>query len=335
MRPHEIENWALGVVERVVAKQPVEDFRVELKSTWPEPDKAARRIAGHANAAGGAQILWLVGVDENNGVVVGARQEEFAAWFGQVGACFNELPPQVTQLAIPAHGQTIVALLFNTDRAPFVVKNPQFGNQAGGPVELEVPYREATSTRSARRSDLIRLLSPRASLPDLEVLTGELSASPSAGSATWHLNMKVYVYPKGATSVVIPFHRCEGNLQVPGCVATASFRALRFQAPALPSAAPLRPVTASITSTDTEVVVDGPGHLHVLADAETELPPNCLQTDALVSIRFLPVGLDVYGVLDTRLSFRPKTSPDDLAIGRWRVGEDQRVPSRLVGSVMA
>lgn len=46
MRNHEIENWALSIVDRVLAGQPIEDVRVELKSTWIDAKKAARRIAG-------------------------------------------------------------------------------------------------------------------------------------------------------------------------------------------------------------------------------------------------------------------------------------------------
>ena len=47
-------------------------------------------------------------------------------------------------------------------RAPraAVVKNPAHGQPNGGPVELEVPWRDAARLRSASHSDLILLLSP-------------------------------------------------------------------------------------------------------------------------------------------------------------------------------
>jgi hypothetical protein len=48
----EIGRWALRAIDQVEAGQPNEDFRVELKSQWPADfQKAARRVAGHANAA--------------------------------------------------------------------------------------------------------------------------------------------------------------------------------------------------------------------------------------------------------------------------------------------
>ena len=63
MRRHEIEDWALRIIEQVESGQPNEDYRVELKAQWPDTREAARRIAGHANAAHGEPILWLIGVD--------------------------------------------------------------------------------------------------------------------------------------------------------------------------------------------------------------------------------------------------------------------------------
>ena len=60
MRLVQIENWALDVINSVDAGHPSEDARVELKAEWIEAQKAARQIAGHANAARGDPILWLV-----------------------------------------------------------------------------------------------------------------------------------------------------------------------------------------------------------------------------------------------------------------------------------
>ncbi len=84
MRQRDIEVWALGIIRRVEMEQPHEDSRVELKAVWPEDSaKAARQVAGHANAARGEPILWLIGVDEKKGVV-GATFEEITKWWGQV-----------------------------------------------------------------------------------------------------------------------------------------------------------------------------------------------------------------------------------------------------------
>jgi hypothetical protein len=64
-RTHEIESWALNVIDRVLAKQSIEDDRVEAKAIWPDDTKkTARQLAGQANAARGEPILWLIGVEE-------------------------------------------------------------------------------------------------------------------------------------------------------------------------------------------------------------------------------------------------------------------------------
>ena len=65
MKAIEIEYWALRILERVEKHQPIEDTWVELKAEWPvETAKTARQLAGHANAARGEPVLWLIGVDE-------------------------------------------------------------------------------------------------------------------------------------------------------------------------------------------------------------------------------------------------------------------------------
>lgn len=42
---------------------------MEIEADWIDLVKAARRIAGYANAGGGAPVLGLVGLDEKRGVV--------------------------------------------------------------------------------------------------------------------------------------------------------------------------------------------------------------------------------------------------------------------------
>jgi hypothetical protein len=49
-------------------------------------------------------------------------------------------------LGVPRGDKTLVALWFETDRAPFVVKNPE-----GGAITREVTWREGTAIRSATR----------------------------------------------------------------------------------------------------------------------------------------------------------------------------------------
>lgn len=190
--------------------QPIEDSRVELKAEWPQTEKAARRIAGHANAARGASILWLIGVDEKMGVV-GAQVSELATWFPKVESSFEGLAPEHVDLNVPVDGQTVVALYFETERAPFVVKNAAFGQKGGGPVELEVPWRDGTSVRSARRSEMVRMLSPLAASPEIEVLAARLEVLPKHGSdgqkMTWELVLLFYLTTQPGTLMIVPEHR--------------------------------------------------------------------------------------------------------------------------------
>lgn len=198
------------MIERVKLGQPIEDSRVELKAEWPEAEKAARRIAGHANAARGASILWLIGVDEKTGVI-DAQLNELATWFPKVVSNFNGLAPEYVDLNVPVDGKTVVALYFETERAPFVVKNAAFGQKGGGPVELEVPWREGTSVRSARRSEMVRILSPLAASPEIEVLAAQLEVLPRHGSngqqMTWELVILFYLTAQPETLTIVPDHR--------------------------------------------------------------------------------------------------------------------------------
>jgi hypothetical protein len=56
MRISELEGRTLQLMDRLIAGQPIEDDRIELKRDWPDPVKAARILAGHANASLGERI---------------------------------------------------------------------------------------------------------------------------------------------------------------------------------------------------------------------------------------------------------------------------------------
>jgi hypothetical protein len=272
MRKSELEAWVLDVIARVESGQPNEDARVELKSEWTEPKKAARRIAGHANAAGGDPVLWIVGVDQTAGVV-GADALELATWLPQVRAEFSELAPDLLlDLNVPARGKTVVALLFETDRAPFAVKNPLFGSRDGGAVEWEVPWRAGTRVRSATRSQLLRILAPLEMLPNLEVIEGSLSLWPpqegEQRNPSWWIMLKLYVTPQFAP-LYIPFHKCTGTVRVEGLEPEASLyepklypASKRFglhRAGKVVFQNPGRVRPATIHEAHDELIIEGPG----------------------------------------------------------------------------
>ena len=170
MRKSDIENWVLNIVDRVEKQQPLEDSRIELKSIWPENySKTARQIAAHANAARGESILWIIGLDETEGFI-GATFEELSSWWPQVIKNFDEnIYPNLIDLNVPYKDKVLVALYFETERAPFVVKNPE-----GKIPHREVPWREGIKTRTAKRSDLIKLLVPIQEIPEFELLGGNI-----------------------------------------------------------------------------------------------------------------------------------------------------------------
>jgi hypothetical protein len=210
MRPAEIEAWARSVIDQVAGNQPIEDVRVELKSAWIDPVKAARRLAAHANTAQGANLLWLIGVDEKRGVI-GADFNELSDWYPKVRSSFDELTPEVTPLNVPTPSGMVVALLFQTDRVPYVVKNPQ-----EGVTQFEVPWRDGNSTRSAHRSELLRLLVPLQNLPALELMQATLDVGDEMAilgeEATgkglgWIFEATLYVVPANELRIVVPGHR--------------------------------------------------------------------------------------------------------------------------------
>jgi hypothetical protein len=281
-----IEMWALNIIERIEGRQPVEDSRVELKTEWPEPVRAARRLAGHANPAHGEAILWLIGVQEGVGVT-GAKLEEVSSWFAKVSAEFDGLAPALTDLNIPYANKTVVALHFDTSRAPFLVRNPVYGTAGGGPVELEVPWRDATGVRTARRADLLKLLMPMQELPEIEVLAGGgLSyqiPKPLYQQRAWNLVIYMYVVPLSAKRVVFPSHRSRITATLPP-LGELIFDRKYFTAWKYSTTSDI-PGTVTVTATEAEIVIDGPGKFQLHASCGlTDVPSDLPQAGTLSAV---------------------------------------------------
>ena len=157
MTHQELELWAREITAAVLDKKRIEDSRIELKSGWPEPGKAAHHLAAHANAARGTPILWLIGVDEKAPRLTNPNPVELANWFQSVGRFFDgDGPRLVLDTNVRLDDHSAVVLYFETHQgSPFVVKNPQ-----GGYPEFTVPWREGTRKRAARREDLLTILVP-------------------------------------------------------------------------------------------------------------------------------------------------------------------------------
>jgi hypothetical protein len=174
MNASEVKNWALKVIEGVRSGRTGEDGRVECKASWIDAKSIARQFAGHANAAKGEPILWLVGVDDKAGVVTGADRNELANWYPQLVKEFESVAPCLAaDVNIDIDGRTIVALLFETSDAPFIVK-------IRSTDRLEIPWRQGTRTRSATRAEVLRIFGVLQNHGALSSISALIQESPRA-----------------------------------------------------------------------------------------------------------------------------------------------------------
>jgi hypothetical protein len=313
MRLHEIESWALRIIEQVRLRQPIEDTRVELKAKWPDdPKKAARWIAGHANAARGEPILWLIGVDERKGEIPGVDFVDLASWYNAVKASFDELAPEPVSLNIPVEDVTIAALYFETERAPFVVKVAE-----GGTVQREVPWREATGIKSATRSQLLKLLSPLQKLPSIEVVSSLLKTGKPWVSAKseeylpWEVYTALFLTQPTEQETVIPSHRCSISFQIAGHKMFGPFSAgIEFRGAGW----------ANVNATKTGASIKGSGlfelryKVHLKRESNIESDFNY---EAKLSLTLRPSNLDA--VIPIAINMAPG-SPTSEGTWRWEYG---------------
>lgn len=255
MKNHEIEAWVYRIIKAVKNGVHKEDSRVELKSDWLSPEKAARRIAAHANSAGSDEVLWLIGVDEKKGVV-GVEYNDLAEWFDKVKTLFDGVYPAMIDLNFDIEEKTIVALLFDTTRKPYLVKNITKGTPL-----LEVPWREGTSTRSANRGELFSILSPAVKKPKFEILKNSFSIiKDEKFLENKHYNydnrkeynfvfeLNFYVTAEIGSTLIIPIHKIESELILPN---KEVITPLDFNSG----------LQSYISHNFTEIIINGPGPL--------------------------------------------------------------------------
>jgi hypothetical protein len=252
----QLEAWALGVVDAVARKVRPEDDRVELKRDWPKDhNAAARRIAGHANQAAAEQILWVFGLDEKQGVQP-LSSVDFGAWWSQVDAQFEGVAPTPQALRVPVpQGGEVYAVAFDTRRLPFVVKNG-----AGGGITYEVPWREGTLLRSARRAELLGILAPHIEAPVVDIIDGSITFPIRESGDMARLGIHLYFAPKTQGRLVFPTYKLDGHVVIWGDGGTEKPRPLWE-----PKLGPQKnhngiPMSyAPIQEGEHEVIVDGPG----------------------------------------------------------------------------
>jgi hypothetical protein len=244
-------------------------------------------------------VLWVIGLDERRGVVPASAMDT-AKWLAQVAAEFNGIVPDCVDLKIPTESGNLTALVFDTSRRPYVVRNPVHGNTGGGPVSLEVPWRIGTAIRSARREDLIRLLAPLQGLPNIEVLKATATAAektrhvvaPSTEnvqSLSWYFSLTLYVTPENNDRVVLPIHKASVEFRH-GNGSWVSCPILRFSAPQRIGRSGQDPDSHTIATTASEAVIFGSGKLYLCGSYDEPLQTIHNEGPLEIRVRLTPAG---------------------------------------------
>jgi len=119
--------------------------------------------------------------------------------------------------------QAVTALRFLTDRSPYVIT----GGGQDGALEREVPIRDGTRTRSARRDELLRLLLPAIAPPSAQLLSAKLhprhfpqTEGQRPGRTSIHLVATVFFQQPALSTgaVMLPAHLMHARLDFDGSV---------------------------------------------------------------------------------------------------------------------
>lgn len=201
MNRQQLQTRVLEAIERVRGGVVTEDTAIEFKSQLPPAAlSVARQIAGMANAAHGDDIIWVFGVDESERTVISWGSLDWEKWWPGVRKhfCEDEAPDMYihTTVADEVTGLSVAPLAFRTDNAPYVVNVP---SEKGISAQWEVPWRVATGTQSARRSNLLRMLTPRMSEPHVSIEAARIrvASAPTQGGIPLDVAIEFFVDPRG------------------------------------------------------------------------------------------------------------------------------------------
>jgi hypothetical protein len=332
MRKNIIEVWAGSVLERLARSEQTEDHYVELKGEWIDPQQAARRLAGHANSAPNEHILWLIGVDEQTGKPRGVPQQELTEWWPKVEAEFADfIAPEMTAVAMQREGMPIVAIAFSTDRAPYVVRNPNFGTK-GHNIKWEVPMRVGTGVRTATRNQLLSLLAPTLHLPRYELVAASaILHKPERKEYTdkriegWaqkcivHVNF--YLIAQGNETITLDPGACEVMVEIP-----------RFTAPAPLGVPTITPTGAPNVSTSGNIC-RFTDTVRLLLNAEGDIPSigNQYAEELRIEVKIRPIGHERATVVSSTLTLQEGVSTatgitHSFVLKKLPVGETQKSP---------
>lgn len=334
MRAIDLEAKVLAAVDRVRAGQQAEHDLVECKASWP-PKEKARQLAGSLNRAGGDPVIYIIGIDERTAKVSEVSDVDIADWWSQMSSRFDQTAPEMVR-HIPVavgDGETVTAVAFSSDRAPYVLK------PAPNSEIFEVPIREGTRTRSARRDELLRMLIPAVSVPQVFALESRLSVEyyaqlpldgDDAGSAFKRDesadsfgSARIYFEHDGGTPVTLPTHQMRGRIMAGDSIFLATVSPARSIV-----TTPGTAFTPMMSATPDGVTLTGPTavsfdvgfddlkveELDALEDAQTVL------LELTLPVLHAPRAVELAIELRRADPDRPLDSPYQRDIGAWNFG---------------
>lgn len=343
MNKAQIEAMVNDHVNHVVADRgKIEDDLVEAKSQWPTPDKA-KQLAGMANAAHGQTLTWIVGLHEGRHEVVSFDDVELADWWPQVQSQFaHDVTPDISTLTVHTGYGKVVCVRFETDRAPYLVKNSE-----GGWAKAAVPWRAGTGTRTATRAELLSLLSEATRVPTLELVEPSvfLTLSPTTrgipmpkvdyeAPSEYSIMLRggLFIDAEPGKQVVLPKHKWMVALRANGKEVyhfeEVSFHSARQHASVwtrLDEPRPIPPDNAvdpyGVTDRPVGLVVRGPDRVE-FHQYSTELEPEigaALRKFERIEVEMrFPVGsTDREAVVVTALAAVPNPSRRQRAVATW------------------
>jgi hypothetical protein len=324
MRQQQLEGLVLAAIDRARAGNPTEDDRIEFKREWPDVGKV-RQLAGAVNRANGSYVVYIVGTDER-GVIFPLGSTDVADWWAQFSSKFDGVPPDlVNHINVPIDGaNSVTALEFGTERAPYVVKVDK-----GGSPEREVPIREGTRTRSATRTELLRMLRPQASVPPALPLTGMVKADFYTddegggdrcvifGTAT------VFLEHTSPSAIMLPSHDIAVTIEADG-------RVFPLPGQLVPSKAGQVPPAFGVHVQRDGVFATGPGSFVIRFEQQFDQSERTFLLAVQsweMRLRFGVTGAQRATQVEVRLSRSPEPEgdPDDyeyrssVPIGQWHL----------------
>lgn len=202
-------------------------------------------------------------------------------WWPQVKKHFSEdiYPELILHIRVPVDDGQVFALLFDASRSPYGVKIDPRECKA----EVEYPWRDTTRIRSAKRSDLLRVLVPRLEAPILAPRSGEIERDSSTApvdlrSGTrrivdpskhdWITDVEIYVTPRSSMTQYFPFHLANMGLKTPGhsvWITHLSFQFLHHEI--IRGVGPRwKPIgSEAVRISSSELIVQGPGTFRIRA----------------------------------------------------------------------